>query len=216
MEYQELKLLELVSNYYEGRSYLESYLKIASDLSSIVGAHFKQLNTSEVGIATLTTCFNALRKLTIRHKIFNRIVEEKGFIQLVLRVFEILRTLYLKGGKERYSNALLATADFLTQIIIHKKGRQIITATNFLQGIVDFFRQMKTRVVDERLQKVLCSSIYLLLVETDIRVRANNLKVKDILLDRMLERKSECYQAIVGYIIQRIEMDDEIEEGESD
>ncbi len=40
---------------------------------------------------------------------------------------------------------------------------------------------------------MLCSSIYLLLVETDIRVRANNLKVKDILLDRMLERKSECY-----------------------
>lgn len=40
---------------------------------------------------------------------------------------------------------------------------------------------------------MLCSSIYLMLVETDIRVRANNLKVKDILLDRMLERKSECY-----------------------
>lgn len=151
-----------------------------------------------------------LRKMAIRPAFFHRIIEERGMVDLVLCIFQTVRTFYLKGGKSLYAAALTSTAHLLTQLAIHRKGRILLARTSYFDFVSDFFKQIKTRELPETLEKVLCSAIYLLLVEPEIRLKAERLKVKDILLDRMLQKQNEGYQTIVSYIIQRIEMEDDI------
>lgn len=54
------------------------------------------------------------------------------------------------------------------------------------------------------------------MVEWEIRVRANSLKLKDILLDRMMRITSRDYETIVQYIIERSEIEEAIEDEDSD
>lgn len=103
----------------------------------------------ENSVETLTICFDVLRKIAIRQKVFKKIIEEKGLVDLILKTFETFKVLYLKGGKSLYTKALTANTRLLTQLVLHRKGRETLQKKNYFELIADFFKQIKTISIDE-------------------------------------------------------------------
>ena len=65
-------------------------------------------------------------------------------------------------------------------------------------------------------EQLICSIIYLLLVEKSVRQAGVQLGLKDVLLKRMIAKKNSSYDSIVQYIIERMDLDEDIDEAESD
>lgn len=114
MEFEELKVLQIMSSYLSGRAYIEKYGRIVAEMKSIIVEHYHETNLPPHHLDTLIICFDVLKKLVIRPVVFKKIIEEKGLIEIVLTIFETLKALFLKGGKSLYTKALTYNTMLLT------------------------------------------------------------------------------------------------------
>lgn len=154
--------------------------------------------------------------MAIRPVVFRKVLEDEGLVDTVLATFETLKALFLKGAGTLCTKAFTYNAMALTQLVLHRKGREVLQRKHYFEMIASFFKRIATVCIEETLENELCSSLYLLLVEPAVRERANQLRLKEILLERMLWQKNPRYESLISYIVQRIEIDEDIEEGTSD
>ena len=156
----------------------------------------------------LESCFDILTKLVPKAEIFKKMLKEEEVIYLVLRTFKTFKKIYMKGNKALES-ILISVSSFLSEIALHRQGRSLLAKTHYFETIVEIISQAKKVALDEKLEIILCKSVYLMLVGRSERQKAKEIRIKDILLERMLTNKTEGYETIVGYIIERVEQEGE-------
>jgi hypothetical protein len=118
----------MISSYHTGRSYLQQHSHIVSSLHRTIRDNFKENHISRHNLATLECALDILAKTVIRPPIFHQLTHEEGLLQLLLRTFQSFKELYAKGNKA-IETVLAAATALLTQVAIHRKGRELLTAT---------------------------------------------------------------------------------------
>lgn len=79
-----------MSSYFIGRRYLESNKTFVAELKSVVLSNFKE-QCSDYNMEMLYISFDILQKLVIRQTIFERVIAETDFIELLIKIFVYLR-----------------------------------------------------------------------------------------------------------------------------